>query len=66
MLANNLLTKQLAADGYYQCDHAWTLAPQSPIMFVLIVNDFGIEYVGRCHAEHLLHTLQQDYTIKCI
>ena len=34
-------------------------------MFVLIVDDFGIEYVGRRHADHLLSTLQCDYTVKC-
>ena len=67
MLANNLLTTRLATKGYYQCAttpglwrHKWR-----PIMFVLIVDDFGIEYVGRRHADHLLNALQCDYTVKC-
>ena len=32
-------------------------------MFVLIVDDFGIEYVDRRHAEHLLAALQETYTV---
>ena len=46
-LANDLLTERLAAHGYYQCAttaglwrHRWR-----QILFVLIVDDFGIEYV---------------------
>jgi hypothetical protein len=64
-LANDLLTERLAAHGYYQClttpglwRHNWR-----PVSFVLIVDDFGIKYVGRRHAEHLLVSLQQDYKV---
>jgi hypothetical protein len=64
-LANNLLDKRLSVHGYYQCPttpglwrHRWR-----PISFVLIVNDFGIKYVGLRHAEHLLHALQEHYTV---
>ena len=32
-------------------------------MFVLIVNDFGIEYVGEQHAKHLQKVVQEHYTI---
>jgi len=32
-------------------------------MFVLIVDDFGIQYSDRRHAEHLLQALQQHYTV---
>ncbi len=45
-LANDLLTKRLAAHGYYQCAttvglwrHKWW-----QILFVLIVDDFSIKY----------------------
>ena len=34
-----------------------------PIMFCLIVNDFGIKYMGAKHAQHLCNTLQEHYTI---
>ncbi|MBM4179865.1 MAG: hypothetical protein FJ211_11150, partial [Ignavibacteria bacterium] len=64
-LANDLLTTRLDAHGYYQCAttpglwrHKWR-----PIIFVLVVDDFGIQYVGREHANHLLHALQQHYEV---
>ena len=34
-----------------------------PVQFVLIVNNFGVEYVGRKHADHLLGVLNQHYEI---
>ena len=38
--------------------HKWR-----PIMFVLIVDDFGIEYVGHQHLNHLKTVLTTHYTI---
>ena len=32
-------------------------------MFVLIVDDFGIQYVDKRHAEHLLTALQLHYSV---
>ncbi|KAL7425759.1 hypothetical protein ACHAXH_000120 [Discostella pseudostelligera] len=64
-LANDLLTERLQLSGYYQCPltpglwrHQWR-----PISFVLIVDDFGIKYVGKRHADHLLHALHAHYTV---
>eukprot|EP00804_Cyclotella_cryptica_P028971 CCRYP_012389-RA/>CCRYP_012389-RA protein AED:0.32 eAED:0.32 QI:0/0/0/1/0/0/2/0/614 len=64
-LANDLLTQCLEMHGYYQCAttpglwrHKWR-----PVMFVLIVDDFGIQYSDHRHAEHLLQALQQHYTV---
>jgi hypothetical protein len=64
-LANDLLTKQLSAHGYYQCAtmpglwrHKWR-----PILFALIVDDFSIEYVEKIHAEHLLTALHENYNV---
>ena len=34
-----------------------------PIQFVLLVENFGIKYVGKEHALHLLNTLEQNYDI---
>eukprot|EP00804_Cyclotella_cryptica_P003894 CCRYP_015765-RA/>CCRYP_015765-RA protein AED:0.46 eAED:0.57 QI:0/0/0/1/1/1/2/0/214 len=63
-LANDLLTQLLETYGYCHCTttpglwrHKWR-----PVIFVLIVNDFGIQYTERRHAEHLLHALQEHYT----
>ena len=64
-LANDLLTARLHKHGYYQCTttpglwrHTWR-----SLIFILIVDDFGIEYCERRHADHLLAALQQDYTV---
>jgi len=35
-----------------------------PIMFILVVDDFGIKSHGQQHLDHLLHTLRHLYTIK--
>ena len=47
-LANDLLRKRLDKAGYYEAAttpglwrHKWR-----PVQFVLIVDDFGVEYVG--------------------
>ena len=54
-LSNNLLGTRLNRAGYYEAattsrlwKHTW-----NPIQFCLIVDDFGIEYVGEKHAHHL-------------
>ena len=62
---NDLLHTWLEKAGYYEAEttpglwrHKWR-----PIQFVLIVDDFGIEYVGKQHALHLLKILEQNYEI---
>ena len=64
-LANDLLCTRLNRNGYYETTtkpglwrHKWR-----PIMFVLIVDDFGIEYVGNHHLHHLRTVLTSHYTI---
>ena len=64
-LANDLLSKRLFAHGYYQCAtapglwrHQW-----QPVTFVLIVDNFGVQYTGRQHAENLLVVLQESYKL---
>eukprot|EP00804_Cyclotella_cryptica_P027782 CCRYP_009193-RA/>CCRYP_009193-RA protein AED:0.35 eAED:0.35 QI:0/0/0/1/0/0/2/0/335 len=65
ILASKLLETRLNAAGYYQLDakpglwcHKWR-----PVMFTLIVGDFGVEYVGLSHAHHLHDVLQTPYEI---
>jgi hypothetical protein len=52
--------KNLAQDGYTPT--ANTPGPFThmtcPIAFSLVVDDFGVKYVGRKHAEHIVATLQ--------
>lgn len=64
-LANNLLTTHLEAHGYFQCatmaslwQHKWW-----PILFVFIVDDFGIKYVGKQHTDHLHVALSEHYQV---
>jgi len=65
ILANKLLKKRLAKVGYYEVKH--TPGPWRhiwrPIQFTLVVDDFGVKYVGKQHAEHLCKALRQEYTI---
>jgi hypothetical protein len=65
ILANKLLKKRLAKHGYYEVEHTpglWTHISR-PIQFTLVVDDFGIKYVGKEHADHLLNVLKEHYTI---
>jgi hypothetical protein len=61
----NSWPKRLKKHGYSQSKttpglwkHKWR-----PIIFFLIVNNFGVKYVGKEHAQHLLQMVQKYY--KC-
>ena len=63
ILANKLLRKRLAPHGYYEVAHTpglWRHVTR-PIEFTLVVDDFGVKYVGKQHADHLLMTLHKWY-----
>jgi hypothetical protein len=65
ILANELLQRNLAKDGYRPLTHThgvWTHATR-PISFLLVVDDFGVKYVGREHAEHLMTCIKKNYNI---
>jgi hypothetical protein len=64
-LANDELITHLAAHGYTQSPHTAGLFTHKtrPIAFCLVVDDFGIRYVGDDNAEHLIQTLRDKYTI---
>ncbi len=66
ILANNLLRGRLEEEGYYEAHstpglrrHKW-----HPIQFCLIVDDFGVEYVGIEHFNHLLTLLKKYHQIQ--
>jgi hypothetical protein len=63
LLANKLLARRLAKYGYYQAIH--TPGPWKhtwcPIQFVLVVDDFGVEYEDEKHATYLLDALNKHY-----
>ena len=63
LIAQELLEKRLNAKGYRQSKltpgfwtHDWR-----PISFALCVDDFGVKYVGKEHAEHLMATINKHY-----
>lgn len=65
LLAQQLLEKRLNAHGYTQdpmIPGYWTHSTR-PIQFILTVDDFGIKYVGREHAEHLSNIIRKDYKL---
>jgi hypothetical protein len=65
ILANELLQRNLAKDGYRPTQHTHGLWKHDthPISFSLVVDDFGVKYVGREHAEHLMACITQNYNI---
>jgi len=64
-IANDKLIPILATTGYHQTEHTPGLFTHEmhPMAFSLVVDDFGIKYVGKENAEHLLATLREHYTI---
>lgn len=64
ILANELLQKCLDPHGYYQCQNAPGLWSHRwrPVTFMLVVDDFGVKYVGEQHAKHLFTLLRKYYT----
>lgn len=65
LLANQLLEKRLNKHGYHQSKlvpglwtHEWR-----PIQFTLVVDDFGVKYVGKEHAKHLQSVISKYYPV---
>jgi hypothetical protein len=65
LIVNELLEKRLNKHGYHQSKlvpglwkHKWR-----PIWFTLVVDDFGVKYVGKEHALHLKSVLKSYYPL---
>jgi hypothetical protein len=65
ILTNELLQRNLAKDGYRTTQHTYGLWKHDtrPISFSLVVDDFGVKYIGREHAEHLMECIKKNYNI---
>ena len=65
ILAQKLLEKRLKKKGYYQSMYTpgLRLHEWRPIQFSLVVDDFGVKYVGKEHAKHLVDALEEHYEI---
>ena len=64
LIAKQLLQKYLAKNGYHQTkttQRPWKYNTR-PINISLVVDDFGIKYLKKTHADHLIKTLELDYT----
>ena len=66
ILANKLLKTRLADHDYYKVPHTPGLFTHKtrPIWFTLVVDDFGIKYTGKEHADHLLKVLRGHYSVE--
>ncbi len=61
IIAQELLVTRLKEHGYMQSEttpglwkHEWR-----PIEFSLVVDDFGVRYIGKEHPRHLLQTVEK-------
>ena len=64
-LSRILLTKNLARNVYTQIKQTPSLWNHhtSNLVFSLIVNDFGIKYICKEDADHLIKAFREDYEI---
>jgi hypothetical protein len=67
IIAQQLLKERLEKDGYRQSKTTPGLWQQDtrPISFSLVVDDFGVKYVGEENAQHLLDTVRKHYKCSC-
>jgi hypothetical protein len=65
ILANKRLRRKLAPFGYFECVNTPGLwyHETRPISFTLVVDDFGVKYVGKEHADHLIESIKKTYTL---
>eukprot|EP00804_Cyclotella_cryptica_P011723 CCRYP_011329-RA/>CCRYP_011329-RA protein AED:0.36 eAED:0.39 QI:0/0/0/1/0/0/3/0/333 len=65
ILANKLLKKRLAEEGYIELPHTPGLFKHlnRPIQFALVVDNFGIKYHCKQHLEHLINTIRCHYEV---
>jgi hypothetical protein len=58
-----MLKERLAVHDYVEVDHTPGLFKHltCPIWFTLTVDTFGVKYIGKQHAEHLMWVLGKHY-----
>ena len=63
IIANNHLTECLEPEGYYQFRHTPRLwrHKRRPILFSILINNFGIKYVRKEHYDHLIAAIEENY-----
>jgi hypothetical protein len=65
ILANKKLRRKLAPHGYHEHENTPGLwyHDTRPISFTLVVDDFGVKYVGKQHADHLIECFKETYKL---
>jgi hypothetical protein len=65
IIANQLLKKRLAKFGYFELPHTPGLWKHTtkPVWFTLVVDDFGVKYIGRENLDHLMNALKEFYDV---
>jgi hypothetical protein len=60
-----LLQRRLALDGYRPSKrtHGLWKHETRPVWFLLVVDDFGINYISRDNAEQLMTSIKKNYDI---
>ena len=61
ILANKQLCENLEPEGYYEVVHTpglWQHVSH-PVQSSLVVDDFGVKYVGKENAEHLIKAIKK-------
>ena len=66
ILSNNLLKERLTKYGYNEVAHTAGLYKHDtrPVWFTLVVDDFGIKYIGQENAQHLIDPLKDFYEVE--
>jgi len=66
ILANKLLRQRLRPAGYYEVAHTPSLWKHTTrhIQFTLTVDNFGVKYVGKDNADHLIAALRKHYEVE--
>ena len=64
-LANTLLKQRLGICGYIKCMHITGMWRHifRPVQFTLVVDDFGVKFVGVDKLQHLVGSLKKIYEI---
>jgi hypothetical protein len=67
ILAKELFRRRLSQDGYRPTKHTYGLWTHNtcPITLSLVVDDFGIKYVGQEHKKHLKASIEKHYKMSC-
>ena len=63
-IANEWLKPHLEKWGCYECEHTHGLFKHEtrPVMFALVVDDFGVQYIGKDNTEHLYECIKAKCT----